>query len=98
MAERCCKMKGFLTFLVLWIASRTPGNGQDIAREIAKRKGEKPSPGTIYPVLKELTEKGMIVQQDGAYHITPAGEKELAEACKEFQSIFYDMDDMCKCR
>ena len=31
-------------------------HGQELADEIGKRKGEKPSPGTIYPALKGLKE------------------------------------------
>jgi DNA-binding PadR family transcriptional regulator len=37
---------------------------QEIADEIAKRKGEKPSPGTIYPALKNLREMGFISSGD----------------------------------
>jgi DNA-binding PadR family transcriptional regulator len=93
-----CKMKGFLTFLVLWIVQKQGGCGQDIAREIGKRKkGEKPSPGTIYPVLKGLTEQGLIAQKDGCYRITAKGRKELESACSVFREIFYDMDEMCRC-
>jgi len=35
-------------------------HGQELADEIGKRKGEKPSPGTIYPALKGLKESGFI--------------------------------------
>lgn len=93
----CCKMKGLLTFLVLWIIHKQPGSGQDVAREIAKRKGEKPSPGTLYPVLKQLNAQGMIESREGLYYTTLAGEEEVRAACKEFETIFYDMDAMCTC-
>jgi DNA-binding PadR family transcriptional regulator len=33
-------------------------HGQEIASELAKRRGEKPSPGTIYPALKALKDAG----------------------------------------
>ena len=35
-------------------------HGQELADEITRRKGEKPSPGTIYPALKNLREMGFI--------------------------------------
>ncbi|ATZ61795.2 MAG: helix-turn-helix transcriptional regulator [Methanosarcinales archaeon Met12] len=35
--------------------------GQEIAREIAKRKGEKPNPGTLYPALGNMEAKGLII-------------------------------------
>jgi len=49
-----CDMRGMLGFLILFLLSKKPMHGQEIADEIAKRKGEKPSPGTIYPALKNL--------------------------------------------
>ena len=38
-------------------------HGQEIAEEIAKRKGERPSPGTIYAALKSLREMGFIIDE-----------------------------------
>ncbi len=35
-------------------------HGQELADGIARRKGEKPSPGTIYPALKNLREMDFI--------------------------------------
>jgi len=45
----CCDMRGMLGFLILFLLSKKPMHGQELAEEIARRKGEKPSPGTIYP-------------------------------------------------
>ena len=50
-------MKGYLTYLILWNLSQTRMNGAQITREFEKRRGTKPSPGTIYPALKELKTK-----------------------------------------
>ena len=44
-----CDMKGHLSFLVLWIVSRKASTGAEVAQELTRRKGVKPSPGTIYP-------------------------------------------------
>ena len=64
-------MKGFLSYLVLWILSKKSMNGSEIAKELEKRKGSKPSPGTIYPALKELKEKGLIVSDENkVYSLT----------------------------
>jgi len=52
-----CDMRGMLSFLILFLLSKKPMNGQDIASELEKRKGEKPSPGTIYPALKKTQRK-----------------------------------------
>ena len=60
----CCEMKGYLTYLILWNLSQTSMNGAQITREFEKRRGTKPSPGTIYPTLKELKNKGLITVDD----------------------------------
>lgn len=93
----CCEMKGFLTFLILWIVGKRPGNGADISREIERRKGTRPSPGTVYPVLKSLKEKGLLVQEEDIYRLTREGRKELHEACRSFREIFYDYEEICEC-
>jgi len=91
-------MKGFLSYLVLWSLSLKPMTGAELAKEMEKRRGTKPSPGTIYPVLKELKDKGLVTADKGkVYSLTKIGEKELEAACGSFCKIFYDMKDMFKC-
>ena len=72
--------------------------GAQIAKELEKRKGSKPSPGTIYPVLKELKEEELISCDDNKeYSLTEKGEKELRDACTLFCRQFYDFHDMKQC-
>lgn len=88
-------MKGYLTYLILWILSKNSMNGAEIGRELEKRRGTKPSPGTIYPALKELRNKGMIdVDKNKYYSLTENGKKELKSSCKYICNIFYDMEEM----
>lgn len=99
-----CDMKGFLSFIVLRMINKNEMSGQEIRDEIEKRKGCRPSPGTIYPVLKELCKKGLIKESnvDGKiknYKITENGKKELDLANRKFISLFSDMReefDRCK--
>lgn len=94
----CCDMKGFLSYLILWILSKKSMNGAEITKELERRKGTKPSPGTVYPALKELKEKGLIIaDKDKTYSLTRKGEKELKSACNFFCKIFYDMKEMFNC-
>jgi len=86
-----------LTFLVLWLINTGHTTGAEISREYEKRKGTKPSPGTIYPLLKCLKGKGMIAETNKQYALTKKGERELLTARKEFQDLFYDMHDICDC-
>jgi PadR family transcriptional regulator, regulatory protein PadR len=87
-------MRGMLGFLILFLLSKEPMHGQAIADEIAKRKGEKPSPGTIYPALKNLREAGFIGEEnnkDGktiVYSLTPRGEGALRIAKRRFPRTF----------
>ncbi len=91
-------MKGYLSYLILWILNKKKMTGVEIAQELEKRKGTKPSPGTIYPALKELKSKGLIIaDKKKTYSLTKKGEKELKSACSFFCTIFYDMNEMTKC-
>ncbi len=94
----CCDMKGFLSYLILWILSKKSMTGAELAQELEKRKGTKPSPGTIYPALKELKEKGWIkADKNKRYSLTKKGDKELKAACNRFSKAFYDMKEMNNC-
>lgn len=89
----CCDMRGMLGFLILFLLSKKPMHGQEIAEEIAKRKGERPSPGTIYPALKSLREMGFIVDEknDGkiiVYSLTQSGKNALMIAKRRFVKTF----------
>ena len=91
-------MRGFLSFIVLRMIANKDMSGEEIRREIMKRKGSKPSPGTIYPVLKSLKKAGFIEEAKGSskmkkYKITRSGIGELKLATKNFCQIFYDMGD-----
>lgn len=91
-------MKGFLSYLILWVLSKKAMTGAEISAELEKRKGTKPSPGTIYPALKDMREKGLVEADDNkAYSLTIKGRKELQAACKCFCTIFYDVEEMFSC-
>jgi DNA-binding PadR family transcriptional regulator len=84
-----------LGFLILFLLSKKPMHGQEIADEIAKRKGEKkPSPGTIYPALKNLREMGFISSNDQkegktiTYALTERGKDALRISKRRFIRTF----------
>lgn len=96
--KKCCDMRGFLSFLVLRLIKKESMSGEQIRCEIEKRKGHKPSPGTIYPVLKSLSENGWIKEskvdkKEKSYELTEDGKRELKDATKKFLAIFCDMKD-----
>ena len=91
-SEECCDMRGLLGFLILFLLSKKNMHGQELADEIAKRRGDKPSPGTIYPALKGLKEAGFLdedkVGKTITYELTPRGKKALSIAKKRFTKTF----------
>lgn len=99
MRERKHHGKGFLSFLILWMLRETKMNGSEITDEIEKRKGRRFSPGTIYPVLKKLKEKGLIIDdEEKRYSLTENGKKELATRIDNFFNSFYDLEEMRRYR
>lgn len=90
-----CDMRGMLSFMILWLLSNRPMYGQELATEIEKRKGEKPNPGTIYPALKELTNRNWIkVHTEGrstVYELTEEGRASLSNSLQYFERAFGDI-------
>jgi PadR family transcriptional regulator, regulatory protein PadR len=91
----CCEMKGHLSYLILWIINKKSMNGSEISKELEIRRGTKPSPGTVYPAIKELNKKGLIsADKNKSYSLTEKGKKELHSSCKSFCKMFYDIHEM----
>jgi PadR family transcriptional regulator, regulatory protein PadR len=88
-----CDMRGMLGFLILFLLSKKSMHGQELADEIARRKGEKPSHGTIYPALKSLREMGFIISEEKegktiVYSLTERGKNALRIAKRRFIRTF----------
>jgi PadR family transcriptional regulator, regulatory protein PadR len=85
-------MRGMLGFLILFLLSKKPMHGQELAEDIAQRKGDKPSPGTIYPALKSLREAGFISEEKEGkiivYTLTERGKQALRIAKRKFTRTF----------
>jgi PadR family transcriptional regulator PadR len=88
----CCDMRGMLSFFILWLLSKKPMYGQEMANEIGKRRGSKPNPGTIYPALKDLEKRGMVRSslkgRKTTYRLTEKGERGIQNACEYFCKAF----------
>lgn len=95
--DACCDMRGLLSFLILFLLSKKPMHGQELASELEKRKGIRPSPGTIYPALKSLKQVGFIKEKKEGklivYTLTLQGEKALKVAKQRFCTMFLDVVD-----
>jgi DNA-binding PadR family transcriptional regulator len=89
---KCCDMRGMLSFQILWLLSKKSMNGQQIAKEIEKRRGSKPTAGTIYPALKVLRLKELVkMKREGrktTYKLSKKGREGLKKACNYFCNVF----------
>ena len=94
-APDCCDMRGMLSFLIMHVLSRKPMYGMEIAEEIAKRKADKPNPGTLYPTLKSMENKGLVESSKKGnlrlYKLTPAGREGLVKAKEYFVQAYGDI-------
>lgn len=71
--------RGWLRPWILSLLSRSPKNGAEIMDDIERMSwgGWRPSPGSIYPLLDEMTKDGLIQKRDdGKYEITERGRAE----------------------
>jgi len=88
-------MKGMLTFQILWFLSKKPMTGKELSDELLKRRGKKPSPGTLYPPLTELRKRGYIQRKkegrDATYNLVEEKREEVEEACRYFCHVFADI-------
>jgi DNA-binding PadR family transcriptional regulator len=79
--------KGFLRYRVLKLLSEKPMSGSEIMGEIERETDGRwrPSPGSIYPLLSWLQDKGYIKEADGEeagvkrYSLTETGKAFLTE-------------------
>ena len=69
--------------------------GAETTLELEKRRGRKPSLGTIYPVLKHLKETNILVIDGNIiYSLTEKGHKALEDHLDHFIRTFYYIDEM----
>jgi PadR family transcriptional regulator len=90
-----CDMRGMLSFTILWLLSKRPMYGQELATEIGKRRGDKPNPGTIYPALKDLAARHLIEAshrgRSSVYELTKEGRGTLERSLDYFERAFGDI-------
>lgn len=86
------EFKGFLSFLILHELSKDALYGDQLAQHIGTRRGDKLTPGTIYPALKNLRKEKLVsYAQDGQkkiYGLTNDGKQELKRLYRSFGKYF----------
>ncbi len=77
--------RGDVRAAVLLLIGEGPRNGYQLIQELAERSNGawRPSPGSIYPVLSQLEDEGLVAvdptQSGRTYQLTPAGSAYLDE-------------------
>jgi DNA-binding PadR family transcriptional regulator len=85
---------GFIKLHILYHASKGRICGVEIKEEL-RRHGYEISPGTLYPTLHALEERGYLQSEEAVekgrmrkyYSITPMGEQMLAEAKEKIREL-----------
>lgn len=94
--------KGHLKITVLNVLVRGPQNGYSLMKELEEILGRRPSPGSIYPILKDLSDQKLVTAKEEGkkknYTITQKGnsaardiskkKKEFIEQIKENMKMF----------
>ena len=74
-------LKGLLKMSMLKIISENKATGYEIIKKVNELAGEKPSTGSVYPILKSMSKKGWIIGRtiNGKtfYEITDSGQKKF---------------------
>jgi len=84
-SQGCGREPGLLAIFVLHTLDKRPASGYELIKEVEEKTRGKwiPSKGTLYPVLRQLEEKGLIeLSMTGSrakniYILTPAGRRAL---------------------
>ncbi|MGC8515919.1 MAG: PadR family transcriptional regulator [Thermoplasmata archaeon] len=80
--DQVFKRHGGLRWHVLFILSNGPKRGVDLMDSIERASWGfwRPSPGTIYPLLKTLENEGLVSRKDGFYKLTEEGSSTIGLA------------------
>lgn len=66
--------------------------GEELARALEEMRGGKPTPGTIYPALKQLIKRGSVTSEKKGrrviYSLTEEGRRGIEEAIEYFCTVF----------
>lgn len=93
-------IKGYLKILVLKKLNDSDLTGFDLIQKLAEPLGRRPSPGSIYPLLNDLSMSGDIdKRKEGRkiiYSLTPEGKNVLGKILKEKEELLIKTIGMFK--
>jgi DNA-binding PadR family transcriptional regulator len=77
------RTKRGLPHMVIYLLSSGPKNGVELMDGVQNitRGWWRPTPGSIYPLLKEMADQGLVIKkEDGRYELTSKGREQADEA------------------
>ena len=84
-------IRGFLRILIMEGLLKDDMSGSELISFIDEKTGEKPSPGSIYPMLKKMSDKEFILLKKEnikkKYSLTKKGKKLIEELIKEKEGL-----------
>ncbi|MGL5808998.1 MAG: PadR family transcriptional regulator [Nocardioides sp.] len=86
--------RGDVRAAILDVVATEPLNGYQVIQQIAERSGGswRPSPGSVYPTIAQLTDEGLITSDESSgprsLRLTPAGEEYVAAHLEELGSVW----------
>ena len=87
--------RGDVQLALLNLLAKEPANGYGLIGQISDRtEGRwRPSPGSVYPILRRLTEQGLVVaegegEESSGFAITDAGRAFLAEHAEKANNVW----------
>lgn len=93
-------MSGHLRPLVLLALAKAERSGYQLMQHLHRELGHKPSPGSIYPLLKQLHREGMVRIAEGArtktYTLTAKGKGEVRGVTADHHGMLDRVRDTLK--
>lgn len=93
-------LRGILKLLILKELEKSDNTGYALIQKISAKTSKKPSPGSVYPLLKELTNSGFLkVRTEGKkkiYSLSEKGRKVLDEASKREKEVIIKKIEVLK--
>ena len=91
------RTKRGLPHMIVYLLSTSPKNGVELMDgvEAITRGWWRPTPGSIYPLLKEMTDRGILKKhEDGKYELTAKGKAQMEGSFGPPAGRPRSMDDM----
>lgn len=91
-------VKGSLNTIILAYLLERPRTGRELMDELRLDMGVHLSPGRVYPLLRTLEKRGLLVSQEGARQVIyrPANRAQVEELVRKKMEACEKLHDFCR--